>query len=49
MKTITIWFQNYVILDSNKTIGSSGNYAKMFQNYVILDSNKTITELGNYI
>ena len=36
-----ILFQNYVILDSNKTENESGIAAVEFQNYVILDSNKT--------
>ena len=34
-------FQNYVILDSNKTKGALFVARKKFQNYVILDSNKT--------
>ena len=34
-------FQNYVILDSNKTEIKTAIEHIMFQNYVILDSNKT--------
>ena len=34
-------FQNYVILDSNKTAKVKNRDKLMFQNYVILDSNKT--------
>ena len=34
-------FQNYVILDSNKTSVMYEKKLPLFQNYVILDSNKT--------
>ena len=37
-------FQNYVILDSNKTASIPKPADFMFQNYVILDSNKTNTK-----
>ena len=40
IKTI-ILFQNYVILDSNKTKTITYTSGTVFQNYVILDSNKT--------
>ena len=34
-------FQNYVILDRNKTNKNNMKTTKEFQNYVILDRNKT--------
>ena len=34
-------FQNYVILDRNKTIEMICDWLGAFQNYVILDRNKT--------
>ena len=34
-------FQNYVILDRNKTLKNGSNNKYVFQNYVILDRNKT--------
>ena len=38
-----IKFQNYVILDSNKTENKVDIENVEFQNYVILDSNKTFS------
>ena len=40
-------FQNYVVLDSNETIGLVIDQAFQFQNYVVLDSNET--EKATYI
>ena len=41
MSVLAKMFQNYVILDSNKTKNIPSPNRIKFQNYVILDSNKT--------
>ena len=38
---IATMFQNYVILDRNKTTEGTQAQGQKFQNYVILDRNKT--------
>ena len=40
-------FQNYVVLDSNETVGMSIANTVLFQNYVVLDSNETIANVFN--
>ena len=44
----SILFQNYVILDSNKTGADIWRCSCLFQNYVILDSNKTLNVSHKY-
>ena len=46
--TATAWFQEYVILNGNKTILSPDEALKQFQEYVILNGNKTDMEVGLY-